>query len=90
MKYKFHESPEPVELKKWLEQSFDNTKYYTKELCWICKNTGKEFNKFKVDDETFGGEPVMFYSGKYMGYIDSLFYHAFDLDDWSMYWHFDN
>ena len=89
MKYKFHETPEPIEFRQWPEQSFDNTKQYTKELCWIAKNTGKDFNKFRVDDETFG-EPVMFYSGKYAGYLDSLFYEAFDLDDWNMYWDFDN
>lgn len=89
MKYKFHEEPEPLEISQWPDNCFDNTLQYTKELCWICKHTGKDFNKFRVDDETFG-EPVMFYSGKYHGYLDSLFYEAFDLDDWKLYWDFDN
>lgn len=87
MKYKFHEQPEDPDFGEWSE--IDNTKQYTKELCWICKNTGKEFNKFRIDDQTFG-EPVMFYSGKYMGYLDFLFYRAFIMDDWGEYWEFDN
>lgn len=89
MKHKFYENPEPIEISNWPDNCFDNTKYYTKELCWICKNTGREFNRFRVDDETFG-EPVMFYSGKYSGYLDSLFYEAFYLDDWELYWGFDS
>lgn len=88
MKYKFHEIPDNLDPQGYLIRE-DNTKHYTKELCWICKNTGKDFNKFRVDDETFG-EPVMFYKGRYHGYMDSLFYMAFDLDDFKMWWDFDN
>lgn len=89
MKYKFHETPEPIEISQWSDNCLDNIKQYTKELCWICKHTGKDLHKFRVDDETFG-EPVVFYSGSYMGYLDSLFYYAFDLDDWKTWWDFDN
>lgn len=89
MKYKFHEPPEPFELIDWPDQAYNNTKLYTKELCWIAKNSGKDFNKFRVDDETFG-EPVIFYSGRYMGYLDAFFYRNFDLDAWLDWWEFDN
>ena len=94
MKYKFHELEPSYEVSsdgcKWPDEACNNTwKLFNKEINWIAKNLNKDVNKFRVDDETFG-EPVMFYSGKYHGYLDSLFYEAFDVDDWSMYWGFDN
>jgi len=88
VKYKFYEQNLPtVDLKG---QRWADIKQYTKEIAWVCKNTGRDFNKFKVDDVTFGYEPVMFYEGKYAGYLDQLFYNYFDVDDWEGYWGFDN
>lgn len=87
MKYKFHEEPEPLEISQWPDNCFDNTLQYTKNCAGSVSIQVKISINSKVDDETFG-EPVMFYSWKYMGYMDSLFYEAFDVDDWSMYWDF--
>lgn len=89
MKYKFHEQPEHPDFGEWSVSDHNDSKVYTKEICWICKNTGREFNKFRVNDETFC-EPVLFYNNRYFGYLDQLFYMAFDLDDWDMCWDFDN
>jgi hypothetical protein len=93
MKYKFHEPKPSYEIasdgRQWPEQACDNTKLFIKELNWIAKNTGKDFNKLRVDDMTFG-EPVVFYSDKYMGYLDSIFYRCFDTDSWDEYWDYDN
>jgi len=88
VKYKFHEQDLPVfdlDGSRWADR---NT--YIKEINWIAKNMNLDVNKFKIDDVTFGGEPVVFYSGKYFGYLDSLFYRCFDVDDWEGYWGFDN
>ena len=88
MKYKFHEEDLPSydsNGERWADKNL-----YTKELNWISKNMNLEVNRFRVDDVTFGYEPVIFYSGKYFGYLDSLFYACFDVDDWESYWGFDN
>ena len=94
MKYKFHELEPSYEIasdgRKWPEEACNNTwKLFRKEINWIAKNLNKDVNKFKVDDMTFG-DPVVFYDGKYFGYLDSFFYRYFDVDDWQDYWDFDN
>lgn len=94
MKYKFYELEPSYELsedgRKWPEQACDNTwKLFRKEINWIAKNLNKDVNKFKIDDMTFG-DPVVFYDGKYFGYLLDDFYHAFDIDDWESWWGFDN
>lgn len=86
MKYKFHEqSPSADFYEDWA----DNRKY-TKEINWICKNAKWDVNKIKIDDLTFGYEPVIFYKGQYAGYLDQWFYLCFEKDDFESYWGFDN
>ena len=65
---------------------------YWKEINYIAKKEGKSVASIQIDDVTFGGEPVVFISGKYWGYIDFYFYLEMDmgltLDDdeyWSRY-----
>lgn len=87
MKYKFHELEPSYELsadgRKWPDEACSNTwKLFRKEICWIAKNMNLDVNKFKVDDMTFG-DPVVFYDGKYFGYLLDNFYYAMDTDDWS-------
>lgn len=94
MKYKFYELEPSYQLsedgRKWPEEACDNTwKLFRKEINWIAKNLNKDVNKFKIDDMTFG-DPVVFYDGKYFGYLLDDFYHAFDIDDWGSWWGFDN
>lgn len=80
MKYKFYEEgPSP-----WA----DKRKYF-REINWVAKNMKKDVNKFAVDDKTFG-DPVLFYEGKYFGYLDNRFYWCFDIDDFQEWWQFDN
>ena len=86
MKYKFHEELPSYDPNG---EVWANKESYIKEINWIAKNKGLDVNKFRVDDFTFG-EPVVFYDGRYFGYLDSLFYYHFDTDDWDGYWDFDN
>lgn len=85
MKYKFHELPETYEE----DRDWSDNRNYTKEINWIAKNLNLDVNKFQVDDFTFGS-PVVFYAGKYFGYLLQDFYYAMDTDDWKAYWEFDN
>lgn len=94
MKYKFHELEPSYEIasdgRKWPDEACANTwKLFRKEINWIAKNLNKDVTKFKVDDMTFG-DPVVFYDGKYFGYLLDDFYYAMDTDDWDSYWLFDN
>lgn len=86
MKYKFHEEPPTLKTndddRKWPEQACDNTHMFSKEICWIAKNLNLDVNKFRIDDMTFG-DPVVFYDGKYFGYLLDDFYYAMDTDDWN-------
>lgn len=79
MKYKFYEEPS-----EWADK-----RQYTQEINWIAKNLNLKVSNFMVDDETFG-EPVLFYEGKYFGYLDNRFYWCFDRDDFQEWWQFDN
>jgi len=87
VKYKFHEENLPITdtTTEWADN-----RQYTKEINWVCKNAGWDVNKIKIDDLTFGYVPVMFYKGKYAGYLDQWFYLCFAEDDWESYWGFDN
>ncbi len=68
------------------EMQTENTfTLYWKEVNWIAKNTGLDVCKFSVDDMTFG-DPVVFYGGKYQGYLLSDFYDAFVKDDFDSWW----
>jgi hypothetical protein len=92
MKYKFYETEFSAsgDNRMWPEEVFNNTfVLFRKEVQWLSDNTGKEYNKFKVDDMTFG-EPVVFYDGHYIGYLDSLFYYAMDVDCFEDWWGFEN
>lgn len=90
MKYKFHEHPPSfVKPDDFWEVDYPDRNLYLKEICWIAKNMGLEMALFRVEDMTFG-DPVLFYNGKYFGYLDSYFYRCFDLDTFDDWWGFDN
>lgn len=94
MKYKFHEqAPEynsEHDSRVWPEDCYSNTwKVYKKEITWIARHLNKNIKSFKVDDMTFG-DPVVFYEGKYLGYLMDDFYIALSEDDWGAWWGFDN
>ena len=89
MKYKFHEIPHRFTYSDNDDGWTDEPEKYIKEINWVAKGLGLEVNKFRVDDMTFG-DPVLFYQSKYMGYLDNLFYRAFDVDDFEGWWEFDN
>jgi hypothetical protein len=87
MKRKFYDDPPKLEMASpccWADKN-----QYTKEINWVAKHMFLDVNKFRVDDITFG-DPVLFYCGKYMGYLDNLFYRAFDIDDFEDWWGFYN
>ena len=87
MKYKFYDDPPELNLNEPAE--LVDSRKHTKEINWAAKNMNLDVNKFRVDDVTFG-DPVLFYQGRYVGYLDNLFYRAFDVDDSSGWWCFDN
>ena len=87
MKYKFYDDPPELNLNDPAEWA-DGRKY-TKEINWAAKNMNLDVNKFRVDDVTFG-DPVLFYQDRCVGYLDNLFYRAFDVDDFEDWWCFDN
>ena len=89
MKYKFHEIPPQFTCDAYDGGWTDEPEKYIKEINWVAKGLGLEVNNFRVDDMTFG-DPVLFYQNKYMGYLDNLFYIAFDVDDFEGWWGFDN
>lgn len=88
MKRKFYDDPPELKIINPASHWAEGNKY-TKEINWIAKNLELEVNKFTVDEMTFG-DPVIFYQGKYIGYLDNLFYYAFDVDDFADWWGFDN
>lgn len=72
------------------DQRTENTfTLYWKEINWIAKNLGLDVNKFKIDDITFGYEPVIFYKDEYYGYLDHRFYKFYDAGDFDA-WYNDN
>ena len=89
MKYKFHETPPEFPYDMCDSGWTDEPEKYIKEINWVAKNRNLDVNKFRVDDETFG-DPVLFYEGKYFGYLDNRFYLCFDIDDFSDWWEFYN
>jgi hypothetical protein len=88
VKYKFHEQAPEFDFDSEDGYSLE-PELYTKEVNWIAKHLNFDVNKFKVNDMTFS-DPVLFYKGQYMGYLDNLFYRAFDVDDFPEWWDFDN
>jgi len=87
MRYKFHEQAPAYES---IERDWADIRKYTKEVNWVCKNAGWDYNKVKIDGLTFGYDPVLFYKGKYAGYLDQYFYICFEANDWDSCWGFDN
>lgn len=86
MEYKFYEDTDTHINHYDHEHRWADIHLYQKEIAWICKHTGRDFHKYKIDDITFGYEPVMFYEGKYAGYLDGWFYECYDRGDFNMWW----
>lgn len=86
MKYKFYEDTEALVHYTYHEQRWADIRLYQKEIAWICKHTGRDFNKYKINDVRWGLQPVMFYEGHYAGYLDEWFYVCYDRGDFNMWW----
>lgn len=81
MKRKFYDDPPEIILSN-PDHWADNRDYW-KEINYIASKYGYDVKDFRIDDITFGGEPVVFVAGKYWGYLMDDFYlemeHGLDM-----------
>jgi len=60
--------------KKFESQEFADPARYWKEINYLSKKHDVHVSTIKIDDITFGYQPVVFIKGQYFGYLNDVFY----------------
>jgi len=63
-----------LDVKRFTDNNqYADPSFYWKEINYLSKKHDKPVTTIKINDQTFG-EPVVFISGEYFGYLDGIFY----------------